>query len=134
MTVKKDEKTLTEEKKKVSARKKPSPKKLKLLFTIVNRNKGELFTDLLQPFDINMQMLVAAHGTTKTETLQLLGLTESDKVLILSVVRSDRAGAALKMLEEKFKTVKNGDGIAFTVPMSSALGVAAYQFLSNARM
>ena len=132
--MKNNEKQLTAAKEKNTERKKSSPKKLKLLFTIVNRNKGELFADLLQPYEINMQMLVAAHGTTKAETLQLLGMAESDKVLILSVVRSDKAAAALKMLEEKFKTVKNGDGIAFTVPLSSALGVTAYQFLCNARM
>jgi hypothetical protein len=37
------------------------------------------------------------------------------------------------MLEEKFTTIKDGKGIAFTVPMSSVIGVAIYRFLSNHR-
>ena len=37
----------------------------------------------------------------------------------------------MSMLDEKFKTVKNGKGIAYTVPMSSTIGVLIYQFLSN---
>ena len=32
---------------------------------------------------------------------------------------------------EKFRTVKGGKGIAYTVPMTSVIGVAIYQFLSN---
>jgi hypothetical protein len=32
---------------------------------------------------------------------------------------------------EKFRTVKGGKGIAYTVPISSTIGVAIYQFLSN---
>ena len=34
-------------------------------------------------------------------------------------------------LNEKFNTIKKGKGIAFTVPFSSMIGVAAYGFLSN---
>ena len=38
---------------------------------------------------------------------------------------------ALSELDEKFRTVKGGKGIAYTVPMTSTIGVAIYQFLSN---
>jgi hypothetical protein len=33
-----------------------------------------------------------------------------------------------------FKTIKNGKGIAFAVPLSSVIGVNNYQFLSNNRL
>ncbi len=36
-------------------------------------------------------------------------------------------------LSEKFENIKNGKGIAFTVPVSSIIGVAIYGFLSNNR-
>ena len=39
----------------------------------------------------------------------------------------------MKVLEQKFETIKNGKGIAFTVPLSSVIGVNNYQFLSNYR-
>ena len=39
-----------------------------------------------------------------------------------------------KMLENKFKTIKNGKGFAFAVPLSSVIGVNIYQFLSNNKL
>ena len=108
-----------------------APQKCKLLFTVVNREKAEFYTDLLQTFEVNMQMVLAASGTASTETLRYLGLSDSEKSVILSVIREDRVKEALAALEERFKTVKNGKGIAYTVPMTSTIGVAIYQFLSN---
>jgi hypothetical protein len=108
-----------------------APKKLMLLFTIVNRNKAEFYVDVLQKFEINMQLVIAANGTASTNVQSLLGLTDLEKSVIISVIRRDKAKAALTELEEKFKTVKGGKGIAYTVPMTSTIGVAIYQFLSN---
>ena len=108
-----------------------APKKLMLLFTIVNRNKAEFDVDVLQKFEINMQLVLAANGTADNKIQSLLGLTDSEKSVIISVVRRDRCRAALAELDEKFKTVKGGKGIAYTVPMTSTIGVAIYQFLSN---
>ncbi len=108
-----------------------TPPKLKLLITVVNRSKVELFLGLLQSFDVNMQLSMAAQGTANTEMLAMLGLTDSDKAVIFSVIREDRADEALKHLDETFRTVKKGKGLAFTVPMTGIIGVAIYQFLSN---
>ena len=37
------------------------------------------------------------------------------------------------MLDTKFESVRNGDGIAFSIPVSSVIGVAVYQFLVDNR-
>ncbi|MBP3422297.1 MAG: hypothetical protein J6K86_00880 [Clostridia bacterium] len=108
-------------------------KKLKLLITVVNRRKTELFMDLLTAYEVNFQTSVLAQGTARSETLYMLGLEDSDKSVIFSIVREDKARDAMQMLEEKFNTIKDGKGIAFTVPMSSVVGVAIYRFLSNHR-
>lgn len=114
-----------------STQKKHLPPKLKLLFTIVNREKAELYTDLLQSFGVNMQLYMSAQGTASTEVLDLLGLSHSEKAVIVSVIREDKSKAAMSFLEEKFRTIKNGKGIAYTVPMTGTIGVAIYQFLAN---
>lgn len=106
-------------------------KKLKILITVVNRSKTEFYMDLLQNYEINFQTSVLAQGTAKSEMLSLLGLEDSDKSVIFSIIREDNATDALHALEDKFHTVRNGKGIAFTVPMSSVIGVAIYRFLSN---
>lgn len=108
-------------------------KKLKLLITVVSRNKSEFYMDYLSGFDVNMQMAVAGQGTASSDTMYLLGLVDSDKSVIFSVLREDRAEEAMQGLDEKFHTVRGGKGIAFTVPMTGVIGVAIYRFLSNNR-
>lgn len=108
-------------------------RKLKLLITVVNRNKAEFYMDFLSGFEINFQASVLAQGTANSETLYMLGLEDSEKSVIFSVVREDVATEAMHALEEKFHTLKRGKGIAFTVPMSSVIGVAMYRFLSNSK-
>lgn len=106
-------------------------KKLKILVTVVNRNKTEFYLDFLSGFEVNFQSAVLAEGTAKSETLYMLGLEDSEKGVIFSVIREDKQTDILHALEEKFETLKNGKGIAFTIPMSSVIGVAIYRFLSN---
>ena len=105
-------------------------KKLKILFTVVDRPKAEFYLDVLSQFEINCQMVVSGKGTAHSELIELLGLN-IHKAVILSVVREDRVPAVMNCLEEKFATIKNGKGIAFAVPLSSVIGVNMYQFLSN---
>jgi hypothetical protein len=116
---------------KPSAEKSIAPQKLKLLFTVVDRKKAEFYADFIQSFEVNMQLTLAARGTASVETLSMLGLTDSDKSVIISVIKEEKAPAALRALENKFRTIKNGKGIAYTVPMSGTIGVATYQFLAN---
>lgn len=109
-------------------------KKLKLLVTVVNRTKAEFYADLLQSFEVNMQLIARAKGTAGSEMLHYMGLEESEKTVIFSLIREDRAEEALRAVEEKFGTLRNGKGIAYTIPLSGVMGVAIYQFLSNNRM
>ena len=114
-----------------SKKKQLAPPKLKLLFTIVNREKTELYTALIQGFNVNMQLSTAARGTASREIIQMLGLSDKNKSLIVSVIREDTEDMLLRFLDEKFHTIKNGKGIAFTASMSSVIGVAVYRFLGN---
>ncbi|MBE7080061.1 MAG: hypothetical protein E7371_02335 [Clostridiales bacterium] len=108
-------------------------KKLKLLVTVVNRNKSEFYMDYLSGFEVNLQTAVAAQGTAPSDALYLLGLANSDKSVLFSVIREDRAEEIMQSLDEKFHTVRGGKGIAFTIPMTGVIGVAIYRFLSNNR-
>ena len=108
-------------------------KKLKLLFTVVDRPKAEFYLDVLSQFEVNMQMLVSGKGTATSELVDMLGLN-IHKATILSVVREDKVDEIMKCLETKFATIKNGKGIAFAVPLSSVIGVNIYQFLSNNKL
>ena len=108
-------------------------KKLKLLFTVVDRNKGEFYLDVISQFSVNCQLILPGMGTASSDIVELLGLN-LHKAVVLSVVREDMVDTVLNTLEDKFATIKNGKGIAFAVPLSSVIGVNMYQFLSDNRM
>ena len=139
MTKKEEIKTKTKEKlekvkksvrSKVQAAKQPlAPHKLMLLITVVPRSKADFYLDLLQAFEVNMQLEVSAFGTARKG----FGLLESDleKQALFSVIREDNLPAAVAALEDKFATIRGGKGIACAIPFTSMIGVAAYQFLSN---
>ena len=107
--------------------------KLKLLITVVDRQKGEFYLDVISQFEVNCQMVVSGMGTATSELVDLLGLN-IHKAVILSVVREDMVETILETLEDKFATIKNGKGISFAVPLSSIIGVNLYQFMSNNRV
>ena len=108
-------------------------KKLKLLFTIVDRAKGEFYLDVISQFNANCQLILPGTGTAASELVELLGLN-LQKAVVVSVVREDLVDEIMNTLEEKFATIKNGKGVSFAVPLSSVIGVNMYQFLSDNRM
>ena len=108
--------------------------KLKLMITIVNRNKADFYMDLIQSFQVNMQLAIPAQGTANEQIRSILGLADTDKAVIFSVIREDEAKNVLNAIEEKFETIKNGKGIAYTIPLTSVIGVSIFGFLSNNRM
>ena len=109
-------------------------RKLKILITIIDRSKTLFYVDLLEQFEINVQMVLYGKGTASSQMLTLLGLVESEKSVIISYVREDKVKEALETLNDKFNKVKNGKGIAFVVPFKSVIGVATYQFLVNEKL
>lgn len=123
MAVKK--KTVLENEKNVSS------DKLDVLITIVNRKKGEYFTDLIQSFNVNFQFQVLGQGTASEQLKSLMGFSSSEKLVIFSVIPHSNVKLAISTLEEKFKSIRDGKGIAFTVSLSSVIGRSVYGFLSN---
>jgi len=98
-----------------------APVKLELLMAIVHNNKLAYYSSIIQSYQANLQFTVAAKGTTHL-ILNYLGLSaDRPKSLIMSVVRSDEAGALIDLLKETF--LKGGDykGVAFTVRLTSTI-------------
>ncbi len=107
--------------------------RLEILVTIINREKADSITDLLQSFEVNMQLAFPGEGTASRETLDLLGLSSQEKTVIFSVIREDRTRDAMEALEKRFSSIRDSKGIACTIPMSSVIGVMIFGFLSNDR-
>lgn len=112
---------------------KATAEKIELLVTVVGRNKAEYYTDLIQSFEVNLQVAVLSRGTANAKMMELLGLTDAEKTVIFSVIQEKKVQKAVEVLDEKFKTIKGGKGIAFTIPLTSVIGTLIYGFLSNNR-
>lgn len=108
-----------------------APNRLVLLITIVQKGKGTFFSDYLQQtFGANLQLAIVGNGTAEANLVEFLGLKDKRSV-IFSVVREDKVDLILAALEERFHSVNRDTGVAFTVPLSSVIGILSYAFLSN---
>lgn len=108
-----------------------APEKLELLIAIVNAPKVRFYTNLIQSSEANLYLSVQASGTSEKAIMNYLGLNQSNRTAIFSVVREDKLKDLLEVLDENFSTIKDGGGIAVTVPLSSLIGTLVYGFLSN---
>ena len=73
----------------------PAVKKLKLIFTVVDRPKGDFYMDVLSGFEVNYQMFLNGQGTASSELVDLLGLNP-EKAVIVSVGAASLWGARTK--------------------------------------
>lgn len=116
-----------------SRKAKVSSNRLKLLITIVSRSKADFYLDYIQSFGVNMQMVLFGHGTAPREIASAMGLADSERAILLSVIAENQLLPALEGLAEKFSTIAGGRGIAYTVPFSSLIGKSIFNFLSDNR-
>ena len=128
-TVKKVKKSAQSKKAAQGKKETLAPEKLMLLVTVVNREKADYFLDVIESFHSNLQLDVSAFGTAQ----RALGLLtpDAEKSVLFSVITRTNSKAVLSALEEKFATIRGGKGVAFTVPMTSTIGVLIYRFLAN---
>lgn len=110
-----------------------SMNKLKVLITVVSRAKADFYMDHIQSFGVNMQMVAYGQGTASKEISTAMGLTDSDRAVIMSIIGEEHLKAALESLDEKFNTIVGGKGIAYTIPMASIIGKSIFNFLSDNR-
>ena len=108
-----------------------APIALELVIAIVEKSKTPFYVDRLQSLVSNMQVVTGAKGTADVRILDMLGLVNHEQNAIFSVVRSDRLEETMDALEDRFRNLKNGKGIAMAVPLSSTIGTMVYGFLTG---
>lgn len=108
-----------------------APVNLELLLVVVKSNRAGYFANLIQGSEANIQLITQASGTSEKAIMDYLGLKQSNRSAVMSIVREDKIKDLMEILNEKFGSIKDGGGIAVTVPLSSMVGLMAYGFLSN---
>lgn len=108
-----------------------APQKIKLLVTIVDRSKGEKLTEMYRENNVMYNMILLGKGTAKSEILDYLGLGQTEKDIILSVLYEDDVPNVINMLNEKMHLKEPGNGIAFTIPINSVDSALSLEFICN---
>lgn len=104
---------------------------VKLLVTIVDRGKGERMTKLYWQHDITFHIICLGRGTADLNLLSYLGLGETEKDVVLSVVSESKVQKIINILKDDMKFDTPGNGIAFTIPLSSVDSSATLKFISK---
>ncbi len=105
--------------------------KIKLLVTIVDRKNGNAIVKTLAKNGFYYNMMLLGRGTAPTEWIDLLGLGDTAKYVILSFVPSPVTAQTLRALQSDHRFCEAGNGIAFTVPLDGVGGKKTLEFLSQ---
>lgn len=117
----------------VNEKRNVSSNRLMLLITVVNHNKAEFFADFIQSLGVNMQFVIFGEGTADASMLSRMNLADNERAMIFSVIREDKQDMILRSINDKFNHIRNGKGIAYTVPFSSVIGASVYNFMADNR-
>lgn len=105
--------------------------KLKLLFIIVDREKTDSVIEAISPFGSIYTHTAFARGTAKSDWLNILGLGESEKSLIIFSLMEKNLENVYVILKNAYKFNEPGRGIAFTMPVSSVGGMGTLKIMSG---
>ena len=101
---------------------------LSLLVTIVDRDKGDAVTGLLDMEGAHRHTVALGHGTAHKGILSVLGLKDTAKDVVFTFLPSAVAASALRRLFYALDMDRPGKGIAFVLPVGS-IGASALQHL-----
>ena len=102
---------------------------LYLMTTIVDRKAVNKYLDLYRENDLHVMYLTLGYGTVSSEILDYFGLDSKEKAVAFSVLQGSSWETIKTQLQKKLKIDAPGEGIAFTIPLSSIGGKKTLQFL-----
>jgi len=103
---------------------------LKALIIIIDWNKAKILTSLLQDMGVPLHYQVRAEGTASNETLDILGLAQTEKMLTLSISAESSITNVINKINREGILSAKGGGIAFTMPLSG-VGSSIFKMLSE---
>lgn len=98
---------------------------LKLLIGIVSAKDAEKLTELCNTSCAALSYEAEAKGTASSSVLDYLGLGETDKRIVLSLLPASAEEATLQAIGDGMSLYLVGKGICFTVPLTGASTIVA---------
>lgn len=96
----------------------------RILIMIAAPKYADKATDLFSENKVPIHYVINdAHGTAPSEIMDILGVGNSDKHMLLSILPTVFANKMLKQIYSKLTFGVPGSGIAFTVPLDASSGI-----------
>ena len=104
--------------------------KLYLMTTIINRNLSKKYSNFFDEEDLKVMFITLGSGTASDDVLDYLGLEDTEKAVVFTVLEKEIWKSVKKGLQKKLQIDAPGGGISFIVPLSSIGGMKTLQFLT----
>jgi hypothetical protein len=101
---------------------------LVLMVTIFDRGQDERILHLLTDASVTFNLLALGRGTANSQILSYLGLGETGKTLLFSIMSQKQSKALLERVGNEVGPDKHNRGIVFTLPIGSVYGAPAGAF------
>lgn len=103
---------------------------VELVVSVVDVSKGEKVLHVYRDGYALIDFVCMAHGTARTEMLDLLGIGETAKVIVMCLMNREGARALLDRLGRELEMRYPGRGIAFSIPITG-IGVRWHKLLTQ---
>ncbi len=111
---------------------KGGPLRAKLLVSIVNRRDEIQLKEVIDDRSVSLSYVFEGTGTARSSVLDYLGIGETEKSVVLSVIPESDEAAILKSIREKMSLYLVGRGISFTIPLTGISQIVAKGILGAA--
>jgi len=98
---------------------------------ITGRDRFPELAGIYDKNNIPFSLVSLGRGTASNEKLDMLGMDDRERAIMLSVMTDDTWLSVKKTLRRDFKIDAPGGGIAFTVPLSSVGGKTSMRVLTK---
>lgn len=122
---------MSEENKKPPFEQREDLQKLVLYTVIVNYGQEENIVRIFKRNKSSAQFVLNGEGTAAKDILDILAIDDNRKNIILSVVSKDAVSDIKSEIDAYFVASKRNAGIAYTIDLSSVIGVKIYKFLTQ---
>ena len=106
-------------------------KRLVLYTVIVPRGQAENIMRLFKANKSSAQFVQYGEGTASNAIKDILGVEDTHKDIVYSIVREDAVPDIKKELDIFFVASKKNRGIAYTISLNTFVGVKLYKFFTQ---
>ena len=111
-------------------KKRQDNRQVKMLVSIINKADQKTLTETLNQYTVAMHFSGIGHGTARSHYRSYFGIDDVEKRVTFSLIPNYLERTLLNAVGKKLKLYMSGNGIAFTVPLSTISSIIEEPILS----